>query len=298
VLGKVMISSAFLSLGIGLTFIGANAADSSSSARPLTSAEEQKLQPKDEFQECANCPRMVVVPVGEFQMGTAANETDALIKEYVEVSEKWFRSENPQHKVFIPKPFAVGKFEVTFAEWDACVSDGGCKHKPETEWGRGRQPVMRVSWDDITKEYLPWLREKTGKEYRLLSEAEWEYAARAGTTTAFSTGQGITKKQAQFSEGTGGSAGKTVEVGSFPANAFGLHDMHGNVWEWVEDCWNDNYNGALTDSSARTIGECGRRVVRGGSWNYFPWGLRSANRYWHSTGYQDYRFGFRLARTL
>ena len=109
-----MISSAFLSLGIGLTFIGANAADSSSSSRPLTLAEEQKLQPKDEFQECANCPRIVVVPAGEFQMGTAAGETDALIKVYG--FQEWFRKENPQHKVFISKPFAVGKFEVTFAQ--------------------------------------------------------------------------------------------------------------------------------------------------------------------------------------
>ena len=156
-------------------------------ARQVLAADEYK--PGESFRDCPNCPEMVAVPEGSFWMGTPAGE-HRLGSEY----------EQPQHRVTIKQPFAVGKFEVTFAEWDACVSEGGCKHKPETKWGRGRQPVMNVSWDDITKEYLPWLRKKTGKEYRLLSEAEWEYAARAGTTTAYSTGQSITKKQAQFSE--------------------------------------------------------------------------------------------------
>ena len=152
-------------------------------------------------------------------------------------------NEGPQWWVTIARSFAVGKFEVTFAEWDACVSAGGCSHRPETEWGRGKQPVMRVSWDD-TQQYVGWLSRHTGKTYRLLTEAEWEYAARAWTTTRYAFGDTISKSQAQFSEGTWGSAGKTVAVGSFRPNAFGLYDMHGNVWEWVQDCWNDSYNGA------------------------------------------------------
>ena len=130
---------------------------------------------------------MVVVPAGEFMMGSPAGE------------EGRSDDEGPQRKVTIAKPFAVGKFEVTFAEWDACVAAGGCKHKPDDQgWGRGKRPVINVSWDDITKEYLPWLSRKTGKTYRLLTEAEWEYAARAGTTTPFSTGQTITPEQANF----------------------------------------------------------------------------------------------------
>jgi formylglycine-generating enzyme required for sulfatase activity len=246
----------------------------------------------ESFQDCIDSacavkgPEMVVVPAGSFMMGSPEDENEHE------------SDESPQHRVTIKQPFAVGKFEVTFAEWDACVSEGGCKRKPKTDWGRGRQPVMNVSWDDITEEYLPWLRKKTGKEYRLLSEAEWEYAARAGTTTAYSTGESITKKQAQFSEGSWGSAGKTVEVGSFPANAFGLHDMHGNVGEWVEDCWNKNYNGAPPDGSARTIGDCSLRVFRSGAWSGGPGSLRAADRFWILPDDRFYFSGFRLARTF
>jgi hypothetical protein len=171
---------------------------------------------------------MVVVPAGSFTMGSPPSE------------EGRSDSEGPQHRVTIARPFAVGKFEVTFAEWDACVAAGGCSHRPGDQgWGRGNRPVIDVSWNDITQQYLPWLSRKTGKTYRLLSEAEWEYAARAGTTTAFSTGRTITPEQANFDGNYtyGGSAkgvyrSKTVEVGSFPPNAFGLFDMHGNLWEW------------------------------------------------------------------
>jgi formylglycine-generating enzyme required for sulfatase activity len=168
-----------------------------------------------------------------------------------------------------------------------------------------RGNIINVSWDDITKQFLPWLSRKSGKPYRLLTEAEWEYAARAGTATPFSTGQTITTDQANFDGNYtygGSSKGqyrqKTVEVGSFKPNAFGLHDVHGNVWEWVEDCWHDNYQGAPTDGSAWTIGECSRRAVRGGSWGDYPGTLRSALRDGYTPADRGSYGGFRLARTL
>ena len=193
----------------------------------------------------------------------------------------------------IARPFAVGKFEVTFAEWDACVAAGGCKHRPGDEgWGRGRRPVINVSWDNA-KEYVAWLSRKTGKSYRLLSEAEWEYAARAGTTTKYAFGDTISTSQAKYGEGG------TVEVGSFPANRFGLYDLHGNVWEWVEDAWHPDYQGAPTDGSVWTGGDTSLRVLRGGSWDgYFPGYLRSANRIRYHPDKRDVSIGFRVSRTL
>jgi len=261
---------------------------------PLTAAEERGLKPKDSFTECHQCPEMVVVPAGTFLMGSPASE------------EGHDASEGPQRNVTIVRPFAVGKFEVTFAQWDACVTAGACKYRPGDEgWGRGKRPVINVSWNDITTEYLPWLSRRAGKTYRLLTEAEWEYAARAGTATPFSTGRTITTNQANFDgnytyggSAKGRSRERTVDVGSFQANAFGLYDMHGNVWEWVQDCWNETYTGAPSDGSAGTTGDCGKRVGRGGSWVYLPVLLRSAFRYRDSPDYRDDSNGFRVARTL
>src|SRR5581483_5673855 len=183
------------------------------------------------FRDCAGCPEMVVLPAGEFMMGSPESERGRN------------KDEGPQHKVTIAQPFAVGKFEVTFAEWDACVADSGCTHKPGDEsWGRGRRPVINVSWDDA-KQYVAWLSKKSGKPYRLLTEAEWEYAARATTratdpSVPFSTGYTINYKQANYDANfiygkspQGVYRQKTLDVGSLPRNAFGLHDMHGNVWE-------------------------------------------------------------------
>lgn len=235
---------------------------------------------------------MVVVPAGAFTMGSGD-----------------YDSEKPPHQVTIPKPFAVGKFEVTFSEWDACVAAGACKHKPGDEgWGRDKRPVINVSWDDITKEYLPWLSRQAGKTYRLLSEAEWEYAARAGGKGKYSFGEadGELGQHAWYSVNAGGETqsvgGKPQPVGGKKPNAFGLQDMHGNVWEWVEDCWNGSYAAkpaALKASGAAwTTGDCGRRVLRGGSWLFGPKSLRSAQR----NGDQPVdRFtfnGFRVARTI
>jgi formylglycine-generating enzyme required for sulfatase activity len=260
----------------------------------LQSSPDRGPKPGDEFQDCDACPQMVVVPAGSLLMGSPASETDR------------GNDEGPQHTVSIAKPFAVGKFEVTFSEWDACVADGGCNnYRPGDEgWGRGRRPVIHVSWDDA-RAYVAWLARKTDKGYRLLSEAEWEYAARAETVTPFYTGQTITTDQANFDGNyTYGGSRKgsyreqTVSVGTFAANAFGLHDMHGKVWEWVEDCWDDSYASAPGEGSARTTGNCSQRVLRGGSWYDEPWGLRSDNRIRLIAGSRSISSGFRVARTL
>ena len=248
-------------------------------------------KPGDTFRDCPTCPEMVVVPAGSFKMGSPDND------------ERRDADEGPVRTVTIGQPFAVGKFEVTFAEWEACVAGGGCqsnKTPSDQGWGKGRRPVINVSWDD-TKEYVGWLSKTTGKSYRLLTEAEWEYAARAGTTTRYAFGDTITTKQAQFSEGALGSAKQTIEVGSLNTpNAFGLHDMHGNVWEWVEDCWIDNYKGASTDASARTTActDDRSRVLRGGSWDNDPENLRSAVRSRDSTFDRSYYYGFRVSRSV
>ena len=238
---------------------------------------------------------MVVVPAGSFTMGSPASE------------EGRDADEGRQHRVTIAAPFAVGKYEVTFAEWDACVSAGGCGgYRPDDRgWGRGQRPAINVSWRDA-KAYVGWLSRKTGERYRLLSEAEWEYAARAGTTGPFHFGLTISTDQANYNGNHTYGSGrkgvyrkKTVPVGSFPANGFGLHNVHGNVWEWVEDCRHGSYAGAPADASAwASGGDCDKRVLRGGSWDYRPGVLRSANRFWISTENRNDINGFRIARTL
>ena len=246
------------------------------------------------FRDCGECPEMVVVPAGSFTMGSPPSEDGR------------YDTEGPRHRVRIFEPFAVGKYEVTFAEWDACASDGGCggRRPYDLGWGRGKRPVTNVSWKDA-RSYVAWLSRKTGKGYRLLSESEWEYAARAGTTGPFHTGWTISTDQANYVGIRGYSSGrkgvyrgKTVPVGSFAPNGFGLHDMHGNVWEWVEDCWNGSYVGAPVDGSAWESGNCGRHVLRGGSWYDKPRNLRSADRNRYEAGVRYYSGGFRVARTL
>jgi formylglycine-generating enzyme required for sulfatase activity/uncharacterized caspase-like protein len=221
-------------------------------------------------------PEMVVVPAGSFMMGSPADEPQR------------YDDESPRHEVTITKPFAVGKFAVTFDEWDACVATGGCGgHKPlDQGWGRGDRPVINVNWADA-QAYVKWLSDKTGKKYRLLSEAEWEYVARAGTATPFWWGKSITPDQANYDGSVdpyqgGGSKGeyrqKTVPVKSFKPNPWGLYQVHGNVWEWTEECWNENYEGAPNDGSAITTGDCKNHVLRGGSWYNCPGDLRAAVR--------------------
>ena len=247
------------------------------------------IRPGRRFRDCDECPQMVVLPAGSFEMGSPESE------------EGRDGDEGPVHRVEIGEPFAVGAYEVTFEEWDACVAAGGCGgYRPRDEgWGRGKRPVINVSWYHA-QEYVGWLSGKTGEWYRLLSEAEWEYAARGGSGTRYWWGDEIGSGRANC-EGCGSrwDDEQTAPVGSFRANGYGLYDMHGNVWEWVEDCWNDNYRGAPTDGKVWKSGDCSFRVLRGGSWGNSPGYLRSASRGWDGSGIRYIIFGgFRVARTL
>lgn len=248
------------------------------------------------FRDCETCPEMVVVPAGSFTMGSPA------------VQAPGGGEKPPLQQVSIPRDFAVGKFEVTFAEWEACVDDGGCRgYQPGDEgWGRGNRPVINVSWEDA-QAYVAWLKKRTGKAYRLLSEAEWEYAARAGTTTAFPWGAEASHEHANYGQYeccSGVVKGRdlwmhTAPVGSLPANSFGLHDMHGNVWELTEDCFVDEHDAERTDSPAETPSECPTRVLRGGSWLDLPRHDRPLTyRLDLPTASRSDTHGFRVARPL
>jgi formylglycine-generating enzyme required for sulfatase activity len=233
------------------------------------------------IRDCSDCPEMVVVPAGKFLM--------RLLDGYP--NERGIREGT------IARPFAVGKYEVTFAEWDACAAAGGCasNETPNDQgWGRGRQPVINVSWNDA-KEYVTWLSGKTGQNYRLLAEAEWEYAALAGSPPTIwgnSNGTGIANCQGCGSQWDDKQA---APVGSFPANAFGLHDTHGNVSEWCEDSWHPDYNGnPPKDGSVWAGGDTSFRVVRGASWNSLAWSVRGRLR----PDIRGSNLGFRIARTL
>jgi formylglycine-generating enzyme required for sulfatase activity len=265
-----------------------------SGAQPLSPEQERALKPQDIFKECDTCPEMVVAPAGTFTMGAPANE------------EPRFRHEGPQHGVTIAQQFAVGRFAVTFDEWDACVADRGCnRYLPSDErWGRGRRPVVNVTWDNV-KAYLAWLSRKTGKTYRLLSEAEREYVTRAGTATPFWWGTSISTDQANYDGDTtygGGPKGETrfqtVPVDSFSANPWGLYQVHGNVHELVEDCYHDSYVGAPSNGSAWTSGDCSRRVLRGGFWRSDAFEVRAASRNHNIAGVRGGGVGFRVARAL
>ena len=251
----------------------------------------------ENFQDCPACPEMVVIPAGWFRMGCLS-------------SQGCRRSERPVREVVFDQIFGLSVYEVTFEQWDLCASAGGCGgRRPEDRiWvdgrgyigrgGRGGRPAISISWNDAQL-YVQWLSEQTGHAYRLPTEAEWEYAARGGTTTNYSWGNDIGRNLANCAGcGSQWDGEQTAPVGSFPANAFGLHDMHGNVWEWVLDCWNGSYRGAPGDGSAWLSGNCGQRVLRGGYWYSEPRSLRSANRRWDPPVSRRQYFGFRVARTL
>ena len=280
------------------------------------------------FKDCDDCPEMVVVPAGQFIMGASSGEEERenLPKELKDRSQ-------PQHRVEVRR-FAAGKFSVTRAQYEVFVNATGRKSdgcyvwtgsKWEIDLGKDwrnpgyaqdeRHPVACMNWDDASA-YVQWLSQKTGKSYRLLSESEWEYAARAGTTTyrywgddgnmscAYANGG----DQAAKTQVPGASNwavaycndgyAHTAPVGSFQPNRFGLYDMLGNIWQWTQDCWNGNYSAAPTDGSAWTQGNCSQRVLRGGSWYNGTRYLRSSSRYGFTTAGRDSRGGFRVAKTL
>lgn len=239
---------------------------------------------RDALRSGGEGPLMTVIPAGRFMMGSPEDERGRSA------------DEGPQHEVIIAKSFALGVYAVTFDEYDRFCREAGRKKPSDHGWRRENRPVINISWCDA-QAYCAWLCEQTGLSYRLPSEAEWEYACRAGTATPFNTGDAIHSDQANF----GMAHKKTLPVGSFPPNKLGLCDMHGNVWEWVQDCWHENYRNAPVDGSAwleASGGDCNRRVVRGGSWLDVPQGLRSANRYWSSTDDASNGLGFRIARAL
>ena len=243
----------------------------------------------ESFRDCSDCPQMVSIPAGSFMMGSPASEAGR------------YSDEGPQRRVTVPA-FAAGKYEVTWAEWDRCVAAGACTSLKADGFGGGSRPVTNVSWDEAVA-YTKWLSSKTGQTYRLLSEAEWEYAARAGNPGRWSFGdnEGSLGSYAWYSSNSGSA---THAVGTKTVNAFGLHDMHGNVWEWVQDCYAGDYsagqpsNGSAYNGSAYTSGSCSIRVLRGGSWYNYPQSLRSASRLRFDPTVRSNYLGFRVARTL
>lgn len=235
------------------------------------------------FRDCPTCPELVVVPAGRYVMGDNRSR---------------FASERPAHLVTIAKPLAVGVREVTFDEWQACLDEKGCTKVPDDHnWGKGRRPVVNISWPEAVG-YTEWLSRKTGQTYRLPTESEWEYVARAGTTTEYWWGDDPGMERANCRNCGPEISHKSLPVGSFAANPFGLYDVHGNVWEWVQDCWNPDHKGAPADGSARLTGSCQERVTRSGSWYYVNTNVRSAYRSKYPADAFSYGIGIRVFREL
>lgn len=246
---------------------------------PIAAGVTRSLKAGHSFRDHADAPEMVIVPAGRFEQGHAL-----------------YYSEKPVRSVTIGKPFAVARYPVTFEQWMACVESGGSDFKPADEgWGGGRRPVINVTWTDC-REFILWLNSITGFHYRFLSESEWEYCCRAGSQAAYATGESISIDRANF------NYSKTLPVDSFPSNAFGLYDFHGNTWEWTADFWHSDYQGAPVDGSPWISGYHSEysacRVIRGGSYGDDPVNIRCARRDYQALGNRKDNIGFRVARDL
>jgi formylglycine-generating enzyme required for sulfatase activity len=234
------------------------------------------------FKDCDACPEMIALPAGSFTMGSKSGDV----------------SEAPPHRVKIGYSFAISRFEVTAAEWKACLTAGGCDYRPKRKGMTATSPVHNLSWLDA-QQYVKWLSKKTGKKYRLPSEAEWEYAARAGTKTAYWWGDAVGEGNANCKNcGGDWNRKRPAVVDSHDANPFGLQGMNGSVWEWVADCWFDSYKGAPNDGSARDRKDCQSRVLRGGSWRNDASYARSAGRFTYDHDVRYVLNGFRVVRSM
>jgi formylglycine-generating enzyme required for sulfatase activity len=267
--------------------------ESAPTAAPPSKAIKPKQADGLTIRDCATCPELVLINSGRFAMGAGSEGLEQQV------------SLTTTHEVQIAEPFAIGRYEITFDEWSQCVADGGCTSQPADEnWGRGRRPVINVSFNDITQQYLPWLSRKTGFTYRLPTEAEWEFAARgggaapAGQAYSFGDDESLLCQHGNSTDlaGTGGSCSdgfaNTAPAGSLKPNALGLFDMHGNVWEWMADCWQPQYSA----KAAKPAEACNTRVLRGGSWASNAVALRSAARGWESQDKGKNSIGFRVVK--
>ncbi|QYY32493.1 MULTISPECIES: formylglycine-generating enzyme family protein [Cupriavidus] len=240
------------------------------------------VEAKGEIRDCPVCPVLVSLPAGSFTMGSNASDP----------------AEKPSHHVTISQPFAIGRYEVTVEQWNACVDTGGCDRIATVANSAKNSPVRDVSWDDA-QQYVTWLSKTTGKTYRLPTEAEWEYAARGGTASAYWWGDQMRKGTANCKDcGDPWSQDAPANVGSFAANPFGLYDVNGSVWEWVRDCWHSSYKNAPTDGRSWEEASCGARVIRGGSWREGASYMVSSTRFKYSSSVRQSQNGFRVARDL
>lgn len=247
------------------------------------SVESLNLSPGKTFRDCDSCPKLVVIPTGSYDMG--------------DLIGGGLEREKPVHRVTIERSFAIGQFEVTFEQWDACLEAGGCTFRPnDLNWGRGNRALGDVTWNDAN-DYANWLSCITGARYRLPSEAEWEYMARAGSDSKFPWGNEIGQARARCLS-CGGGLPQVLEVGYFKPNDFGIYDTVGSVGEWVEDCLNNDYSGAPTDGSAWVEGQCNYRIVRGGGWYGDAKFLTSSYRNYKNIDARDDTFGIRVARDI
>lgn len=258
------------------------AAPAPSASAPATAATSRPAAAGPEVKDCPDCPALISLPAGSFTMGS--NSSDP--------------SEKPPHQVTVGAPFAIGKYEVTVEQWNSCVDGGGCQKVAPASNGNDNAPIRDVSWDDA-QQYVKWLSTTSGKEYRLPTEAEWEYAARGGTTTRYWWGDQMATGKANCKDcGQPWTNDGPANVGTFAANPYGLHDTNGSVWEWVSDCWHNTYKDAPADGRSWDQPNCNVRVIRGGSWREGAPYMVSSTRFKYDASVRHSQNGFRVARSV